>query len=152
MFHNYKFRNNLYNKGTDKTLGTTFSNKRSVQFKDFSVRRKQDPLCPAFYLTDYKVQGKTLSKGVVDIKDDPSIKFQDSHRKFCSRNVQLTRFTTFDDVYLLERIQLKDVSFKPHEKLIQETKRLHGLQDATLSTWSSSTAESLETGTPLCRG
>jgi hypothetical protein len=85
----------------------------------------------------YKVQANTLSKGVLSLglKDDPSTKFQDHHRKFCSRNVQLSRFRTFDDVYLLQRIRLKDVNFRPHKKL-KETERLQRLQDATLSAWS----------------
>jgi PIF1-like helicase len=73
----------------DSDIFPIFPIERSVQFKDFSVRRKQVPLCPAFCLTDYKVQGKTLSKGVVDLKNDPSIRFQDSHRKYIIMEDQL---------------------------------------------------------------
>jgi hypothetical protein len=28
-------------------------------------------MCPAFCLTDYKVQGSTLSAAILDLKDDP---------------------------------------------------------------------------------
>jgi hypothetical protein len=33
-------------------------------FDPFSVRRRQVPMCPAFCLTDYKVQGKTLPMAI----------------------------------------------------------------------------------------
>jgi hypothetical protein len=48
-----------------------FPLERSITVKGHSVRRKQVPMCPAFSLTDYKVQGSTLSTAVLDLKDDP---------------------------------------------------------------------------------
>jgi hypothetical protein len=48
-------------------------------------------MCPAFSLTDYKVQGSTLTTAVLDLKDDPTSKGRDHHKKYCSTNVQLLR-------------------------------------------------------------
>ena len=44
-------------------------------------------MCTAFCLTDYKVGGKTLTKAILDLKDDGTSRFQDAHTKYCSRNV-----------------------------------------------------------------
>jgi hypothetical protein len=38
-------------------------------------------MCPAFSLTDYKVQGSTLATAVLDLKDDLTTKGQDQHKK-----------------------------------------------------------------------
>jgi hypothetical protein len=42
-------------------------------------------MCAAFCMTDYKIQGSTLKNAVLDLKDDPTTKGQDGHKKFCSR-------------------------------------------------------------------
>jgi hypothetical protein len=93
-------------------------------------------MCTAFCLTDYKVQGKTLPKAIVDIKDDGSSKFQDAHTKYCSRNVQISRTRDSDSLGLLEPVEFKDISTGPHEKLLEETQRLLRLQENTLTAWS----------------
>jgi hypothetical protein len=47
---------------------------RSIKIKEYSVRRRQVPKCPAFSLTDYKVQGLTLTTAVLDLKNDLTAK------------------------------------------------------------------------------
>ena len=47
-------------------------------------------MCPAFSLTDYKVQGSTLMTAVLDLKNDPTGRSHDKHKKFCSMYVQLS--------------------------------------------------------------
>ncbi|KAF5854721.1 hypothetical protein ETB97_000391, partial [Aspergillus alliaceus] len=44
---------------------------RSITVKVYSVRWKQVPLCPAFCLTDYKVQRSTPTSAILDLKDIP---------------------------------------------------------------------------------
>src|SRR3954447_25068351 len=45
-----------------------FPIERSIKIKEYSVRRRQVPIWPAFGLTDYKIQGSTLITTVLDIK------------------------------------------------------------------------------------
>jgi hypothetical protein len=71
--------------GLNQDILPIFRIERFIQINGFSIRRKQVPMCPAFCLTDYKVQSKTLSKVIVDLKDDGDTRGQDAHRKFCSR-------------------------------------------------------------------
>jgi hypothetical protein len=73
-----------------------FPLERSVSLKGFSIRRKQVPMCPAFCLTDYKVQGSTLTEAMLDLKNDPTRRGWDAHRKFCSTCVQLSRLQLKD--------------------------------------------------------
>jgi hypothetical protein len=75
-------------------------------------------MCPAFCLTDYKIQGSTLKTAVIDIKDDPSAKGLSKHSKFCSRNVHLSRVESLAGLNLLEPIDMKDLQFRPHEGLL----------------------------------
>jgi hypothetical protein len=56
-----------------------FPIERSITVKSLSVRRKQIPICPAFCLTDYKVQGSTLSAAILDLKTGAARRGQDSH-------------------------------------------------------------------------
>ncbi|GFF24605.1 hypothetical protein IFM58399_00725 [Aspergillus lentulus] len=72
--------------GLEPSAMPIFPLERSITIKGYSVRRKQLPMCPASCLTDYKVQGSTLSAAILDLKDDPTIRGQDHHRKYCSTN------------------------------------------------------------------
>ena len=96
-------------------------------------------MCTAFCLTDYKVQSKTLPKAILDIKDDGTSEFQDTHTKYCSRNVQISGTRDSDSFGLLEPIQFKDISTGPNEKLVEESQRLLKLQENTLTAWSTTT-------------
>lgn len=92
-------------------------------------------MCPAFSLTDYKVQGATLKIAVLDLKDNPSTKGQDSHKKFCFMVVQLSRPQSLVGLYLLQKLETKDLQFRPHDDLLIEMERLHKLEEETMCTW-----------------
>lgn len=111
-----------------------FPIERSITVKGLSVRRKQIPICPAFCLTDYKVQGSTLSAAILDLKNDTARRGQDSHRKYCSFYVQLSRLRSFQDLHLLQKITLDDLRFSPDPDLIVEMERLRALEAKTLAT------------------
>jgi hypothetical protein len=92
-------------------------------------------MCPAFCLTDYKVQGQTLAEAVLDLKDDNTIRGRDSHRKFCSLYVQLSRIKSLDRLHLFQCIQMSDLNFQPHPDMLAEMSRLQTLQEQTLEKW-----------------
>ena len=92
-------------------------------------------MCPAFSLTDYKVQGSTLKTAVLDLKNDPSARGQDKHKKFCSMYVQLSRLRSLSGLHLLQRIDMSDLEFRPHEGLVAEMERLHELEQETIVSW-----------------
>ena len=112
-----------------------FPIERSIKIKEYSVRRRQVPMCPAFSLTDYKVQGSTLKTAVLDLKNDPSARGQDKHKKFCSMYVQLSRLRSLSGLHLLQRIDMSDLEFRPHEGLVVEMERLHELEQETIVLW-----------------
>jgi hypothetical protein len=92
-------------------------------------------MCPAFCLTDYKVQGLTLTTAVLDLKDNATAKGQDGHKKFCSTYVQLSRLRSLNGLHLLQEINMNDLRFRPHNRLLAEMERLHTLQQETLASW-----------------
>lgn len=112
-----------------------FPFERSITLKGFSVRRKQVPMCPAFCLTDYKVQGSTLAEAILDLKNDPTRRGQDAHRKYCSTYVQLSRLRSFNGLHLLQKISMEDVQFQPDPRLLTEIKRLQNLEKETITAW-----------------
>ena len=107
----------------------------SITVKGYSVRRKQIPICPAFCLTDYKIQGATLDSVILDLKDDIKSRRQDSHRKYCSTYVQLSRLRSLDGLHLLQSISMSDLEHRPDPQLLEEMRRLQALQQQTLATW-----------------
>ena len=115
---------------------------RSIQIKNCSVRRRQIPVCPAFGLTDYKAQGQTFTGAILDLKSD-GIRGRDPHYRFCSFYVQLSRLRSSKHLYLLRRIQLSDIDFKPHPELVKEMSRLQALEVQTLEDWATSCAKTV---------
>jgi hypothetical protein len=112
-----------------------FPFERSIIVKGFSVRRKQAPLCPAFCLTDYKVQGSTLTSAILDLKVNPKAPGQDHHKKFCSTYVQLSRLRSLRGLHLLQKIEIKDLRFRPDPQLLDEMRRLQDLERDTINSW-----------------
>jgi hypothetical protein len=92
-------------------------------------------MCPAFCLTDYKVQGSTLVAAILDLKDDPTIRGQDRHRKYCSTYVQLSRLRCSKGLHLLQEVDMEDLRFGPDPRLLTEMQRLQELEKATIATW-----------------
>jgi hypothetical protein len=121
--------------GLDEGVIPVFPIERSIKIKSYSIRRKQVPTCAAFSLTDYKVQGQTFIEAILDLKNDTGTRERDSHRKFCSRNVQLSRLTSFAGLHLLQRLDMSDISGGPHKLLLAEMSRLEDLEKQTLASW-----------------
>ena len=121
--------------GLDVKIIPVFPLERSITVKGHSVRRKQVPMCPAFSLTDYKVQASTLGTAVLDLKHDPSARGQDAHKKYCSNYVQLSRLRSLEGLHLLQSITMEDLQFRPDERLLIEIERLRGLERETIASW-----------------
>jgi hypothetical protein len=119
----------------DAKIIPVFPLERSITIKGHSVRRRQVPMCPAFSLTDYKVQGSTLTTAVLDLKDDPTARGQDGHKKYCSTYVQLSRLRSLDGLHLLQRIEMEDLRFRPDDRLLVEMQRLKALERETIAAW-----------------
>lgn len=105
------------------------------------MRRKQIPICPAFCLTDYKIQGATLTSAILDLKNDKGNRRHDSHRKFCSTYVQLSRLRTLTGLHLLQPVGMNDLRHSPDSQLFDEMQRLQELERETLHTWYTSNPE-----------
>ncbi|KAJ5370019.1 uncharacterized protein N7496_006111 [Penicillium cataractarum] len=112
----------------------------SITVKGFSVRRRQVPICPAFCLTDYKIQGTTLESAILDLKNDRKIRGQDAHRRFCSTYVQLSRLRSLAGLHLLQPIEMNDIQHTPDPQLLGEMQRLRALELNTLAAWQSETS------------
>jgi hypothetical protein len=92
-------------------------------------------MCPAFCLTDYKVQGSTLVAAILDLKDDSTIRGQDRHRKYCSMYVQLSRLRSSKGLHLLQKLDTQDLRFEPDPRLLTEMQRLQELEKETIAAW-----------------
>jgi len=88
-------------------------------------------MCPAFSLTDYKVQGFTLLNAILDLKNNR----KDSHKKFVSQYVQLSRLQSWQGINLLQEIDLDDLRFRPDDRLLVEMERLTKLEQDTMTAW-----------------
>jgi hypothetical protein len=100
-------------------------------------------MCPAFSLTDYKVQGSTLTTAVLDLKNDATSRGQSNHKKYCSMYVQLSRLQSSDGLHLLQKIDIEDLRLCPDDELLVEMERLKALERQTISAW-------VETTTMIC--
>lgn len=121
--------------GLEAAVMPVFPLEKSITLKGYSVRRRQVPMCPAFCLTDYKIQGSTLTTAILDLKDDPTSKARDHHKKYCSIYVQLSRPRSLEGLHLLQRIEMRDLQFFPNHRLLAEMERLKGLQQETIAAW-----------------
>ena len=103
------------------------------------IKTKQLPFAPAFALTEYKVQGATFKKAVLDLQRPLGTQRQKkedwNHRRFCSVYVQLSRLQTFDGVQLLQPIEYADINNHPHPALLRATAKLDRLSESTLTKW-----------------
>ncbi|KFZ24678.1 hypothetical protein V502_00843, partial [Pseudogymnoascus sp. VKM F-4520 (FW-2644)] len=96
-----------------------------------SFYRHQVPLTLGFAFTDYKSQGSTFDRLILDLLFGKQ-RSVDQHGK-TSINFQLGRVKSLSGVWLREPITLKDVSFTPHSDLQVELSRLEDLQEQTIS-------------------
>jgi hypothetical protein len=121
--------------GLEAAVMPVFPLAKSITLKGYSVRRRQVPMCPAFCLTDYKVQGSTLASAVLHLKHDPSAKGQDGHKRYCSTYVQLSRLRSLEGLHLLQRITMEDLRFGSDGRLLSEMGRLATLEHETMTAW-----------------
>ena len=119
----------------DAKVIPVFLLERSITVKGHFVRRRQVPMCLAFSLTDYKVQGSTLTTAVLDLKHDPSARGQDGHKKYCLTYVQLSRLRSLDGLHLLQSITIEDLQFRLDERLFIGIEKLRGLERETIASW-----------------
>jgi hypothetical protein len=99
--------------------------------------RHQIPLTLRFAFTDYKSQGSTFDRLILDLLFSKQ-RGVDQYSKWTSINVQLGRVKTLSGVWLREPITLEDVSFTPHPDLRVELSRLEALEQQTIGLWESS--------------
>jgi hypothetical protein len=92
-------------------------------------------MCPAFCLADYKAQGSTVASAILGLKDDPTFRGLDRHRKFCSTYVQLSRLRSSKGLHLLQKLDMKDLQFGPDPRLLTEMQRLQELEKQTMTAW-----------------
>lgn len=134
LFKPYRSRQSKF-EDLEASVMPIFPLEKSITLKGYSVRRRQVPMCPAFSLTDYKIQGSTLTMAILDLKNDPASKARDHHKKYCSIYVQLSRPRSLDGLDLLQRIEMRDLQFSPDRRLLAEMERLKGLQRETVAAW-----------------
>jgi hypothetical protein len=105
----------------------------------FSFVWSQISVCPGFAITNFKCQGRSVDKVVIDIKPSFKKNLQKqpdiSHKIYTSLNVQLGRVRTLLGLWLRESITLEDVSYKPDPALHVEMERLLCLEKKTLDLW-----------------
>ena len=77
----------------------------------------------------------------LDLKEDPTIRGQDRHRKYCSMYVQLSRLRSSKGLHLLQKLDMKDLQFKPDPRLLTEMRRLQDLEKETMAAWEGETRD-----------
>jgi hypothetical protein len=103
-----------------------------------SFYQHQVPLTLGFAFTDYKSQGSTFDRLILDLFFGEQRGF-DQHSKWTSINVQLGRVKSLSGVWLRDLITLQDVSFTPHPDLRVKLSRLKALEQQTVGLWESPT-------------
>jgi len=58
-----------------------------------------------------------------------------SIKNSCSMYVQLSRLRSLSGLHLLQKIDMNDLEFRPHDDLVAEMGRLHQLEQETLASW-----------------
>ena len=86
--------------------------------KTMSFKRRQLPILPAFAVTDYKAQGKTLQRAILDLH---------SCRGIQSAYVMVSRVTSLSGVAILRPFSPSKINSHLNEDLRTEMKRLHAM-------------------------
>ncbi|CAF0943298.1 unnamed protein product [Didymodactylos carnosus] len=94
--------------------------KRLLQNKTtITITRCQLPIIPAYALTTYKCQGKTLESGVIDIVPPPYAK-----PDLAQTYVPISRFTSLEAMVILRPFPRSILNQKPHPDMKAELQRL----------------------------
>ena len=127
--------------GLDQDITPLFPIESRSEVDGVAFSRMQVPISPGFAITDFKSQGISVDKGIVDIRINqansrprqPGV----NHKHYTSLNVQLGRIRSLAGLWLREPIQLADVQSKPDPALYIEVERLRGLEEQTIRVWTS---------------
>lgn len=111
-------------------------NRRPWQTAD--VKRRGLPCTPAFACTDYKVQGRTLSRAAVELRGTRMIRSAgETTASPCdpySLYVQLSRCRTLADLTLVSEVRPEDFLNNPvPEEMLRGEERLERLSEATIA-------------------
>jgi hypothetical protein len=91
--------------------------------KSWSFQRRQLPILPAFAITDYKAQGKTLPYVIIDLQSCHNIQ---------SAYVMISRATSLDGLLILRPFQPKKVQCHVSQEFRRDSLRLHILSLKTI--------------------
>ena len=94
--------------------------------KSVSVKRQQFPLTPAYAMTAYKAQGKTLNKIIIDLKR-PNHKLDPAYIYGA-----LSRARCLNDVLILMEFEKDMINTKNPPDLLIEIERLKNLEEITI--------------------
>ncbi len=108
---------------------TSFSIRLPTTGKNVTIKRTQLPVFPAFAMTDYKAQGKTMPLVIVDLE---------SSRSRQSAYVMLSRATSLENLLVLRPFKRSRLTKDFSEDLKKETERLNRLSSATLKAFKQS--------------
>lgn len=110
----------------------------SSHFKFLPARctRRGLPVAPAFFLTDYKAQGKTFVEVLLELRGNRLTNGQPSKCDFTSLYVQLSRCTTLQGIKLLNPIRRHDfIGNWPDQIIVDGMQRLRELAAETRRTY-----------------
>ena len=113
-----------------KTMKIAASKKKGHEFAGFAMHRRQLPMTPAYVFTEYRAQGQTIRKVVVDIANTPN-----GEISLFNAYVALSRSRGRETIRLLRKYDPN--LFKkelPHD-LIREDERLERLDQQTREWW-----------------
>ena len=127
--------------GLDQDITPLYPIESRGEVDGVSFTRMQVPMTPAFAITDFKSQGKSVAEACVDIKTSHTNSHRRqpgvNHKNYTSLNVQLGRIKSFAGLWLREPIELADVQNRPDPALLIEDERLRTLEAQTIERWSS---------------
>ena len=95
------------------------------------MRRRQIQCCAGFAITDYRSQGRTFNRVVIDL-EPPNIRWEGGHRTFTAVYVALSRCRSSDGLSFLRAFSEKVLTIKPDSRLASEMARLKKLEENTL--------------------
>lgn len=96
-----------------------------------TVVRRQIPLIPAYGLTDYRSQGQTIDKLLLDLKSPPGTHSLSPFNLY----VALSRSHGRDDIRILREFEDAPFRSQPDPDLVAEDKRLEYLDEQTQEWW-----------------
>jgi hypothetical protein len=112
-----------------------FSITSSLIIKKIFVQRTQILIISIFAITKYKAQRSIFNTTILDLKIKLKKQSENSHHKFCSTYVQLSRLRTFFELHILESLIMNDFKHRLNLELMIEMKKLQVLQKRIIENW-----------------